>query len=144
MDETCSSDAQSKLTVGEYEIRFAGRELLCRNRDTEALCFRCKPVHPSIEELADLGIEKMCIAPDQRGIIVLLGPAHQGYRTVGNLVRVDLNGSVVWWAELPDSGTDNYTDITIKGSRLYAYSWNGFSCWIDERSGQIREKRFVR
>ena len=145
MASSTDSNAQLNLTLEGYEFEAIENELVCKDSNTQMVQFRSKFAHPVFDALSNLRINKLCIAPDSKGVIVLFAPAPQGYRTVGNLARVDLKGTIIWWAELPSDGTDNYTDAHVTDNlKLYAYSWNGFSCWINEHSGKIIEKKFVK
>ncbi len=123
--------------------QFAGDELIWEDTST-GFKKRITIHHPSFQSLQGLAIREIIPTPAQDGLLLLLEPAPPGYRTVGNLVCVNLEGEVEWWAELTDTGTDNYTAFRVNNEGITAYSWNGFSCQIDPRTGKIVKGEWVK
>ena len=81
---------------------------------------------------------------DRLGAIVLLDP-DEVFERFRNLLCVDLNGEIVWRAELPaDDAVDAYVDAKPTRSGFVANSW---SCWrvtIDLSSGEITDREFTK
>jgi hypothetical protein len=78
------------------------------------------------------------------GIILLdfaseLAPSH-----FANLLRCRSDGSIIWRAELPTIGSDAYTAMEWRGTKLMAFSWSGFAVEIDPMNGKVKKKTFTK
>lgn len=69
--------------------------------------------------------------------------APQRYGAFDNLFAVNRRGERVWVAELPDTGSDAYVEISSR-EPLVAHSWSGFRCTLDPASGAILQKTFTK
>jgi hypothetical protein len=79
-------------------------------------------------------------------VLVLYDPGalKQKFGVFENLAGFSLDGSVRSVAQLPSSTTgDRYVDLTV-GDQIVAYSWSGFNCVIDIRSGRIVSAEFLK
>lgn len=124
--------------------RFEGDVLLCQDSSTNTVLFREQLAHPEFVTLQDLTIKELHVAPDGRGLIVLFHLTERGYKTVGNVLRTTLDGEIMWWAELTDTGFDTYVGAKVSSYGIRVNSMNGYSCQIDEQTGKIIERRFTK
>jgi hypothetical protein len=121
-----------------------GKFLLCVDNTTGKQCFRKAFSHPRYETLNNLDICEVHLSPDGKGIVVLFEMAPSGYKTVGNLACVTSAGEVMWWAELPDTGNDNFVAVEVKEGKIFAWSWSCQMCGIDPQTGHILSKIFTK
>lgn len=69
----------------------------------------------------------------------------EGELARSNLHRCNLNGEIVWTAELvPGQGADYYVDFNFNEGVLEAYSSSGFSVQLDVATGKISKSEFVK
>lgn len=63
-----------------------------------------------------------------------------------NIICIDSDAHVVWYAQLASSGpTDSYTSIEqVCGGEISAFSWSGYRVVIDPGNGNIISKNFVK
>ena len=132
------------VRIGNRVYETEGKFLVCSDVGTGEQCFRKAFSHPQYETLRDLDIREVHITPDGKNILLLFDLANHGYKTVGNLACVTPSGEVMWWAELTDTGWDNYVGVRIDGDRIKAGSWGGYSCEIEPQTGRIVSKLFVK
>jgi hypothetical protein len=60
-----------------------------------------------------------------------------------NIMRVGPNGAVVWRASpAPEHGS--YSDVMVRDGRILAQSWSSYSVTLDQDSGAITAKVFVK
>jgi 16S rRNA C1402 (ribose-2'-O) methylase RsmI len=137
-------DNKTSVQIGDNVYRADGKYLICTNLRTGKRCFSKSFNHPEYETLRDLGIREVQASPDSQDIILLFESPQRGYKTVGNLARVTTAGEVIWWAELTDTGTDDYVAVSIDAGRILAWSWNGYRCEIDPRTGRILSRAFTK
>jgi hypothetical protein len=142
LDEKTGDKVKVHLRGRVY--RFEGDVLICQDSSTKATLFRQQLAHPEFVTLQNLTIKELHVAPDGQGLIVLFHPTDRGYKTVGNVLRTTLDGEIVWWAELTDAGFDTYVGVDVSSYGLWAGSMNGYSCRIDEQTGKIAEREFVK
>lgn len=83
--------------------------------------------------------------PHSEDCIVLLaywkGPEGRAFR---NLLRCRQDGSVVWRAELPVLGSDEYVEAEWTSNGLTAYSGSGFAVHLDLDTGRILSSIFTK
>jgi len=135
---------KTSVQIGDNVYTADGKYLICTNLRTGERCFSKSFSHPEYETLRDLSIREVHTSPDGQDIILLFEPPQRGYKTVGNLVRVTTVGEVIWWAELTDTGTDDYVAISIDAGRILAWSWSCYRCEIDPRTGRILSRTFTK
>ena len=133
-----------KVCLRGRVYRFVGDVLLCQDSSTNTVLFRKQLAHPEFVTLQNLIIKELHVAPDGQGLIVLFHPTARGYKTVGNVLQTTLEGEIVWWAELTDTGFDTYVSVSVSSDGIWASSMNGYSCRIDEQTGKIIERRFTK
>ena len=83
---------------------------------------------------------------DDSAIIVLYDPdASLGVSgQFRNLVAVTNTGEEIWRAELPtNQSADVYTAISSRAP-LQAFTWSSFQCRIDEATGRLLSKEFLK
>jgi hypothetical protein len=71
--------------------------------------------------------------PDSQEKIVML----KYTEPFANILRCQLNGFIVWQAELPAGSDDVYTNIEWKDQKLHAFSRSCSSVLLDENTGRI-------
>jgi hypothetical protein len=71
--------------------------------------------------------------PDSQEKIVMLKYSEP----FANVLRCQLNGFIVWQAELPAGSDDVYTNIEWKDQKLHAFSRSCSSVLLDENTGRI-------
>lgn len=119
----------------EYKFILASGILVVHSSDNR-LIWKGMPDNCTVKQIIQMPGRKTCI--------VLLDP-DQKNGIFQNLVAVDVNGCILWKAELPDStGGDVYLDVNFQGDLLVAHSWSGFKVVIDPESGRILSKEFTK
>lgn len=76
-------------------------------------------------------------------IIVLFEP-DSVMGTFQNLVCLDLDGRIVWVAELPDTGKEDVYYQMSSTDPLVVDSFTSFECEISTQSGKILRQRFFK
>jgi hypothetical protein len=82
--------------------------------------------------------------PEAQDVVVLLDPDSQIRGPFKNVCRVRVDGSVLWWADLPTTGEDSYVALTQVGQHIFATSWSGYRATIDPVTGKIARSEFVK
>lgn len=84
--------------------------------------------------------------PDNEDCIVLLDYSDSDSKLPDqNLIRINLDGTLVWRAELPEPSTsDAYVHFNITNGKLQASSWSGYKVEIDTRNGEISSETFTK
>lgn len=57
-----------------------------------------------------------------------------------NVLKCDVNGNVLWRAELPEGPEDVYVEIEWKENQLVAYSFSCYQVVLDIETGKILSK----
>ena len=66
------------------------------------------------------------------------------YGSKENLLLLEVNGRIVWRAELPRPSNDSYTSFEYSRGRLTGVSWSCYQVEIDLESGRILRREFVK
>ena len=84
-------------------------------------------------------IEKAWEYPVQAFIIVLMRfYENRDTKRFHNLIACDSGGGVIWEADLPPgTGADCYTDASLKGETVSAFSLSCYRCDIDVKTGRL-------
>ena len=120
----------------DYKFELESGTIIVTDLSDNNLIWKGKPNNHVVKQIIQTPEIKTCIA--------LLDPDQKNDR-FHNLVKVDINGFILWEAELPDfSGVDCYVDVKFQDDFLVAHSWAGFKVIIDIESGQIVSKKFTK
>jgi hypothetical protein len=76
---------------------------------------------------------------------VLFHPGSDGknWGQFHNLCGVNVEGKVMWKAELPDSSAGCFDRITLEDEKLHAYA-STYDCIIDPATGKIMSSEFYK
>ena len=75
--------------------------------------------------------------------IILIAPEAHPRSAFRNLLRVDLDGLVIWRAALP-SDPDVFLSVTLAAGSLRANTWSGFCLLLDATTGAELDRVFVK
>jgi outer membrane protein assembly factor BamB len=73
--------------------------------------------------------------------VLLLDPDASDCQTFRNLLCIDVNGRLIWNAELPTS-PDVFLDVSLSPEGLIARTWSGMQVVIDGNSGGELNRQF--
>lgn len=135
---------QTQLQIDEHIFTIDGRQLVCESVPGGDECLRITFDHAEFDTLRNLNIASIALSPSGSEILVLLEIPLSGYKTVGNLLCVDMAGEIVWWVELTDTGRDAYVDVTVDSDTITVHSWEGYACKINPVTGRILSRSFTK
>jgi hypothetical protein len=77
--------------------------------------------------------------------IVLLNPDACRGGPFRNVLRLSMDGVVIWQAQLPGrQNDDSYVSVRWMGERLVANTWSAYLVHLDADSGQLLEVTFTK
>lgn len=120
------------------QFRIVDGDLEVAHGRTGAILWRGKPDGSPVH--------KILIIEQSPEVVALLDYYHHSkghLRALGNLIRARADGSIVWHAEVPETG-DQYVDVEWGGEHLRASSWRGHTVEVDPRDGVIVSSRFTK
>lgn len=95
----------------------------------------------SVNEFDGCPVFKVLPLLDQEGCLILLDPGASNKPSFENLLRVNIDGSVVWRSPLPRSH-DAYADLLSTEEGIEARTWHGVRVLVDPTNGKIHEIGF--
>ena len=122
--------------MSTYEI--IDQLLVIRESSSGEVIWKGKPL--------DCNVKKMESLEKQVGCIVLLDVedfSKSDYRYLRNLIAIDGDGNIIWYAKLPES-IDFFVDFDWIDNKLLANSWSGFRLQIDIANGKTIDRVFTK
>jgi len=72
------------------------------------------------------------------------GSDNRNWGQFHNLYGININGKIIWKADLPSTKPDCYWKIKLIGENLRAYSFSSYDCIIDPITGKILSSEFYK
>jgi hypothetical protein len=141
-----------------YKFSLEEGELIINEISRKKIVWKGKPLNCSVDSIVTNYKKDKCFAILSRsdGPRLYPGGPMKAFR---NLICIDINGDVLWVADLPSSGTDYYvrvmwardlqTDLfkiqlDIEADMLVAFSVSGFLTSVNPETGKLIQKLLIK
>jgi hypothetical protein len=75
---------------------------------------------------------------------VVLADHSSDHHGEGNLYRCTADGSEIWRLGAPDGAHDFWTEASVAGDEIDAFSWSGYRVRFDVSTGRELERTFTK